>query len=61
MKTIHIDISDNIKGMECGSCESKFIVSKEEFGKKGAVNCPHCEKKCFSKENWDNIKSDDTN
>lgn len=60
MRTIHIDISDNIKGIECRSCEKRFVISKEEFHIKRSVNCPHCDKKKFSKLTWDEIKSHET-
>ena len=57
MKTIQIDISDNIKGIECTSCDKRFILSKEEFENKGSISCPHCEKKRVLKQSWKDLKN----
>ncbi|HLV41469.1 MAG TPA: hypothetical protein VKY37_04260 [Brumimicrobium sp.] len=55
MRTIHIDILDKIKGMECSSCEKRFVITEEEFKIKGTVKCPHCDKKKFTKLKWEEI------
>lgn len=57
MKQIKIDISDNIKGIECDACERKFIVSKEEFEEKKVINCPYCKGNKKKIKSWDDVKS----
>jgi uncharacterized paraquat-inducible protein A len=45
MKQINIDISDNIQGIECDSCDTKFIVSKKTIDSGKTITCPFCSKK----------------
>ena len=45
MRKINIDISDKIKGIECDSCDTKFIVSKKTIEAGKTIICPFCSKK----------------